>query len=188
MIKVNTRIICCFLGAVFFSATVFGDVKLPSIFSDKLVLQQRASVAIWGWAYPGEQISIRGSWSEKSATIIADEKGNWKGKLQTPAAGGPYSIEITGKNSIELKDVLIGEVWICSGQSNMVFKLRASEHAKAEIAVANLTMIRYFDVKRQYGPGIFSDAVGSVWQTTTSQNASSFSAVAYYFAKKINNE
>ncbi len=188
MIKINTHIILIFLWAVFFSAKVSADVTLPSIFSNKMVLQQRSSVAIWGWADPGERISIRGSWMGMSVTTIADEKGNWREKLQTLAAGGPYSVNINGKNSIELTDVLIGEVWICSGQSNMVFKLKASENANAEIAVADLPMIRFFNVKRQYGPGIFKDAVGTVWETTTAQSASAFSAVAYYFAKKINKE
>ncbi|MDQ3683786.1 MAG: sialate O-acetylesterase [Bacteroidota bacterium] len=173
---------------LFFVSNVFANVKLPAIFSDGMVLQQQSKVAVWGWADPGEQITITGSWSVKSVSIATNESGNWKGMLQTPKAGGPYTVKIKGNNSIELADVLIGEVWVCSGQSNMVFALKGSEGAKEEIPLADFPSIRYFNVKRQYGPKAFEDAPGSVWQKTTPQTAPNFSAVAYYFAKKIHKD
>jgi len=166
----------------------FANIKLPAIFSDKMVLQQQSKVAVWGWADPGEKIIVTGSWSTKSFSITTDASGNWKGVLQTPKAGGPYTLKIKGNNSIELTDILIGEVWICSGQSNMVFALKGSEGASTEIPLADFPSIRYFSVKRQYGPQVFDDAPGSVWQKTSPHTASSFSAVAYYFAKKIHKD
>ena len=171
------------------AVTAFADVRLPAIFSDKMVLQQKSNVTVWGWADAGEKITITPSWRmEKSFNAKADASGNWKIIMPTPSAGGPYLLKIKGNNVIELKDVLVGEVWVCSGQSNMVFSLKSSKNAKAEIALANFPTIRYFSVKRQYGPQEFKDAPGSQWEKTSSETAGSFSAVAYYFAKKINQQ
>ncbi len=182
-----------FGAAIFFlmlmPSTVYANVKLPAIFSDGMVLQQKAKVAVWGWADVGENITITASWHlAKSIKVKADVSGKWKLIIQTPSAGGPYQLKVKGNNVIELKDVLIGEVWVCSGQSNMVFSLKASENAKEEIQKADYPAIRYFSVKRQYGSELFNDAQGSVWQKTSPQTASSFSAVAYYFAKKIHKD
>lgn len=173
---------------LFLAGNIYANVKLPAIFSDNMVLQQRSKVAIWGWADPGELITIKSSWSTKSVSVTADESGNWKGKLLTPKAGGPYILIIKGNNSIELNDVLIGEVWVCSGQSNMGFTLKGSYNAKDEIAVANFPLIRYFSVERQFALQEFKDCPGSVWQKTSPSTAASFSAVAYYFAKKIHKD
>jgi len=170
---------------LFLVSHLFANIKLPAIFSDKMVLQQQSKVAVWGWADPGEKITITGSWSAKAVSITTDASGNWKGMLQTPKAGGPYTVKIKGMNTIDLTDVLIGEVWVCSGQSNMVYALKGSEGAASEIPLADFPSIRYFSVKRQYGPEPFDDAPGSVWQKTSPSTAASFSAVAYYFAKKI---
>jgi len=164
------------------------NVRLPAIFSDHMVLQQRAKVHIWGWASPGEQINVSVPWQKKNIEGRTDNTGNWNILVQTPAAGGPYDIKISGKNSIALKDILIGEVWFCSGQSNMVFPLKYSDSAKAEIARANDPLIRYFSVKKQFGSQPFKDSPGSVWEKTSSETAPSFSAVAYYFAKKVHHD
>lgn len=168
------------------SIPVFAAVKLPAMFGDGMVLQQQSKVALWGWAKEGEDITITQSW-DPSPTIHtkADSFGKWKVMLSTPAAGGPYVLTIKATNIIQIKDVMIGEVWLCSGQSNMVFSLKSSEGAKDEIAKANFPSIRYFSVKRQYGPSESDDCPGSVWEKTTPSNAPGFSAVAYYFAKKI---
>ncbi|MGI8584307.1 MAG: sialate O-acetylesterase [Chitinophagaceae bacterium] len=166
----------------------FSNVKLPAIFSDHMVFQQKSKVAMWGWADPREKIIVTGSWSNKNFSTITKSNGEWKVMVNTPAAGGPYSVKIRGQNTIELKDVLIGEVWVCSGQSNMVFSLNSSYKAKEEIAVADFENIRYFSVKRQYGREEFKDAPGSVWLKTSLETAPSFSAVAYYFAKKIHQQ
>ena len=168
--------------------TAIANIKLPAIFSDKMVLQQQAKVAFWGWAEPGEEISIRDSWSSKTTKTVTSKSGYWKTDLQTPKAGGPYTIIVTGRNTIELKDVLIGEVWVCSGQSNMVFSLKSDADAKTEIPKADYPTIRYFSVERQYGPEPFADCPGSTWKPTTPGVAPSFSAVAYYFAKKIHEQ
>lgn len=169
---------------MFFCNTINATVKLPVLFSDHMVLQQKANVPVWGWGSPGEDISIEASWQKNKVQTKVDASGNWKIKLQTPSAGGPFKIKISGENSIELTDVLIGEVWLCSGQSNMTFPLKYSDSAKQEIAKADFSSIRYFGVQHQYGAEPFQDCKGE-WQITSSETAASFSAVAYYFAKKI---
>lgn len=186
-IKYKTRILSVAFLTIFLNA--FATVKLPAIFSDHMVLQLKTKVAIWGWAKAGEEILITSAWgSDKPIRTIASASGNWKILMPTPAAGGPYTLIIKGENTIELKDILIGEVWVCSGQSNMVFSLKASYKAKEEIVVAEFPQIRYFSVKRQYGPEEFKDCPGSVWEKTSPETAPSFSAVAYYFASKIHRQ
>ena len=186
-IAVKTRFFLLII-VLFFGTNIFANVKLPAIFSDKMVLQQRSKVAVWGWADAGEEITIKNSWSDKTYRTKANESGNWKLMMQTPKAGGPYDITIAGSNVVVLNDVLIGEVWFCSGQSNMVMSLKTSYESAKEIPVADLPDIRYFSVKRQYGPETFTDVSGSIWQKTSPGNAGSFSAVAYYFAKKIHKD
>ncbi len=177
--------ICC--SIFLFCYTSNAAIKLPALFADHMVLQQKSKVPIWGWASPGENIFIEVSWQKNKFHTKVDGSGNWKIELETPKAGGPYIININGENSIQLNDILIGEVWLCSGQSNMSFPLKYSDSAKQEIAKANYPTIRYFDVKHQYGKEPFKDCKGQ-WQITTPQTAASFSAVAYYFAKKIQKE
>jgi len=185
--KINVGILPCLLmGAILFSTgDILANVKLPAIFSDNMVLQQQSDAAIWGWADPGEQVTFSGSWSSKSVTLKADASGNWNVTLPTPKAGGPYSINIKASNSIVLNDVMIGEVWICSGQSNMGFTMAGTYNAKKEIANADYPSIRYFYVQRQYALHEFKDCPGSVWKKTSPSTVSSFSAVAYFFALKL---
>jgi sialate O-acetylesterase len=186
----RTIIHCCIcLVWLLFSNNLFGAIKLPAIFSDGMVLQQKSNVALWGWADAGEVVTIKGNWpSGKSYTTKTDTSGKWMMQLPTPGAGGPYLLFFSGTNRIEIKDVLVGEVWLCSGQSNMGFSLKSAYRAEEEIASADFPSIRYFNVKRQYGPQEFDDCPGSAWTKTSPQTAGGFSAVAYFFAKKIYQE
>jgi sialate O-acetylesterase len=184
MKKKIIRHLLLLLPVLFFYSTINATVKLPALFADHMVLQQKIKVPVWGWGEPGEEIFIEASWQKNKVHTKVNASGEWKIELQTPQAGGPYKIKITGQNSIEIKDILIGEVWLCSGQSNMTFPLKYSDSAKQEIAKADLPSIRYFDVQHQYGTKPFQDCKGQ-WQITSPQTAASFSAVAYYFAKKI---
>lgn len=166
--------------------TARADLRLPAIFTNGMVLQQDTDVAVWGWADAGEQLTITASWPGAiTVTVRAGAEGKWKTSMHTPRAGGPFTLRFSGLNTIELSDVMIGEVWLCSGQSNMVFSLKGSAGAAKEIATANFPAIRYFSVKRQYGPAPFEDCAGSEWTAVTSASVPGMSAVAYYFAKKI---
>jgi sialate O-acetylesterase len=104
---------------LFIPSFSWANVILPSFFSDGMVLQQQSNVALWGWASANATVKITSSWNNKTYTTIANSKGRWDIKIITVAAGGPYSITITDGKPVILKDVLLGEVWFCSGQSNM---------------------------------------------------------------------
>ena len=100
------------------------NLRLPSVIGDHMVLQQKSSVSIWGWAQSGSKVSVKASWLSKSVDSKADGKGKWELRLPTPIAGGPYEIKIKSDTVIVLRDILIGEVWVCSGQSNMAMTFK----------------------------------------------------------------
>jgi sialate O-acetylesterase len=104
--------------------TLLSQVKLPAIFGDNMVLQQQTNVAFWGKAAPGASVRVATSWNGKSYSATADKSGNWKLKAATPGAGGPYNVTISDGKAITLKNVMIGEVWVCSGQSNMEMPMK----------------------------------------------------------------
>src|SRR5262245_29999500 len=110
------------------------DVKLPVIFSDHMVLQQGIELPFWGWAEPGEEVTV--TVAGKSVTTKADDKGKWSVKAPAISAFGPVAVKVVGKNTVELKDVLSGDVWLCSGQSNMEWSIEHSGNPQAEIAAA----------------------------------------------------
>ena len=190
MIKKIFRVIRVLLVCLLcWNASGMAAIKLPAIFSDGMVLQQKSKVNIWGWAAPGEKISITASWSPATVVLYANEAGEWSTTMRTAGASmNAHTLTVSGSNTITLKEVLLGEVWVASGQSNMGFSLKSDADAKTEIPKADFPNIRYFSVERQYGLQKFKDAPGSVWKKTTPQTAGNFSAVAYYFAKKIQQE
>ena len=128
--------------------SVNADVKLPAIFGDNMVLQQKSNAAVWGWADKDEQIEVLGSWMKSPVTAKADKDGNWDVKIKTPAAGGPFTLTVKGKNTITLQEVLTGEVWVCSGQSNMEMSLNGINQADQEIQSADFPQIRLFTVTK----------------------------------------
>jgi sialate O-acetylesterase len=108
------------LFSILFVCSTFATIKLPAILSDNMVLQQKSNANLWGWAEPNRKLTVKPSWSKKSYSTVADaEDGKWKLAIETPVAGGPYDIIISDGKPVKLSNVLIGEVWICSGQSNM---------------------------------------------------------------------
>lgn len=184
----------CFLLILLLPFVALADIKLPALIGDNMVLQQRTSIALWGWADPGEKITVLNSWNNKSVKTLAGPNGEWQLKVTTPQAGGPYVLTISGKNKIELKNVLIGEVWLCSGQSNMEFPLGKRERWRTgvinyekEIAGANFPNIRMFTVKQTVAQSEQKDVNGK-WEVCAPQTAGDFSAVAYYFGKEIAKE
>jgi sialate O-acetylesterase len=171
-----------------FSSAVFSEVKLPAIISDNMVLQQKTSVPIWGWAEPGEKVTVKGSWQWFWGTSTnADVDGKWKVKIRTPKAGNPQTLTITGNNEIVLNDVLIGEVWVCSGQSNMEMRLSSTDNASESAATANYPEIRFFTVKRSVSHVPLDDCEGE-WTMCSPENVADFSAVGYYFGKKLHED
>ncbi|MFC3199402.1 sialate O-acetylesterase [Parapedobacter deserti] len=161
------------------------DVKLPRLISDGMVLQRGADLKIWGWASPGEAIKLE--FAGKTYRMTADAGGNWRTTLPPMEAGGPYTMTIIGENEIVLRNILLGDVWFCSGQSNMVHMLNLHDVTYASvIAEANHAQIRQFLVPaaaKLSGP--VSNFTSGLWESAVGEKIRSFSVVAYFFAKDI---
>ncbi len=171
------------------SAGVFthADVRLPAVISDNMVLQQDTTAPVWGWAEPGEEVKVKASWLSTGKCAQADKDGAWKVEISTPGAPGPHTISIAGNNEITVNNVLAGEVWICSGQSNMQWTVAMSDNAKAEIAAADYPNLRMFTVKRAIAVQPQSDCTGS-WEICSPQTAGRFSAAGYFFGRFLGKE
>ncbi len=186
------------LAIFLFSVTCLqANVKLPSILGDNMVLQQKTAAKLWGWAKENVKIKVTTSWDKKTHTTISDSKGSWLLKVNTPAAGGPYQIAISDGEVLTLNNILIGEVWFCSGQSNMEmpmpgFPRQPVKGSNRVIAKANPKVpIRMFttDSKdgnwlRQFDKTPQTDCKGQ-WLENSSENVANISATAYYFAKYV---
>src|ERR1051325_1619499 len=167
------------LTLIAFSARA--DVRLPALFSDNMVLQQGARVTVWGWADDGEevQVTFRGKTSKTKA-----QNGKWLVKLSRFKAGGPDNLIVQGKNRIELKNVLVGEVWVCSGQSNMEWPLKAAYEGTNAIAAAANPQLRLFHVPKTRASEPATD-VKAEWKAAGPESTPDFSAVAYYFGRDL---
>ncbi len=161
-------------------------LKLPAVFSDHMVLQRGSSVPLWGWAEPGEKIGVQ--LNGQTASAIADANGRWRLALDlSKQPDGPFDLTITGKTQIVIRDVLIGQVWLCSGQSNMEFPMREALDAPREIAASNNPLIRQFLVDRATALDPQTDLTGR-WDEASPATTGRFSAVAYYFARRLQKE
>jgi sialate O-acetylesterase len=176
----NLAVVLLLVGA----GTVFADIKLPAIIGDNMVLQQGEKVAIWGWADPGEEVMVGVSWHSMKWAVTANKDGKWSFKMTSPKVGGPYEMTLTGKNSITIKNILVGEVWVASGQSNMQWTVSNSANAEQEIAEANYPKIRLFYVTRKVADEPQSDCEGS-WVECSPETVPDFSAVAYFFGREL---
>lgn len=177
--------VLCILSLAFLPQ-LHADVRLPSFFSDHMVLQQQKPLRIWGWADAGESVSV--SIAGNSATASVDATGRWEVRLPAMTASNEaMAITVKGKNTVEISDVLIGEVWLCSGQSNMEWPVRSSSDAAAEIAAANYPLIRHMKVPRvpKTSP---QDNVDTTWQICSPETAGNFTACGYFMARKLHKE
>ncbi|WP_026063412.1 sialate O-acetylesterase [Pedobacter arcticus] len=170
-----------------FTNNLSAKVKLPSVFSNGMVLQQQSNVLIWGKATPAVNMTIVTSWDKKRYTLKSTADGTWETKMSTPIAGGPYTITINDGTNLVLSDILIGEVWIASGQSNMEMPLKGFINqpvlnADETIAQSNNPQIRLFQVKKVSWAMPLDDCSGT-WETAKPASVTTFSAVAYGYAK-----
>jgi len=169
------------------AGAALADIKLPAVISDNMVLQGNKKVSIWGWARPGEEVMVSVSWHRMRWAVTAGDNGKWMFKMNSPKTGGPYEMTISGKNTITLKNIMVGEVWVCSGQSNMQMSVKSSANAEQEIAAADYPNIRLFTVERKVAEQPQSDCAGS-WILCSPQTVPGFSAVAYYFGRELHEE
>ncbi len=166
---------------------VYADIRLPAVIGDNMVLQRGEKASIWGWADPGEEISVHVSWNSSQRRVVADGNGRWQFRMETPKAGGPYEMTLAGKNTITLRNILCGEVWVCSGQSNMEMAVRDVANGEQEIAAANLANIRLFTVQKKIAETPQADCVGQ-WTPCSPQTVAGFSAVGYFFGRHLHKE
>lgn len=172
------------------AVTLKAEVKLPAFFADNMVLQQQTQANLWGWAAPSKTVTVKTGWNGKTYTATAAKDGKWKLAVETPVAGGPYDITISDGQPLTLKNVMIGEVWVCSGQSNMEmpmkgFKMQPVEGANMDAAYSKNTRIRLFTVglNSQTTP---QDTVKGRWSEACAESVREFSATAYYFGRMLN--
>ncbi len=185
--KARPIIVTALLLTAFFSAltTAYAQVRLPQLISNGMVLQRDAKIKIWGWAQPGEKITI--SLNHKKYTTITKPDGEWQVESAPMKSGGPYTMDISASNHITINNILIGDVWFCSGQSNMVLPMdRLTERYPDEIAAANYSQIRNFfiptvsDVSK-----VHADLPPGKWLICNSENVLQFGAASYFFAKEL---
>lgn len=173
---------------IFIVNASFAQVRLPAIIGNHMVLQQKSEVNLWGWGDPGENIIIKTGWDTTTYHTIASSGATWIVKIKTPNAGGPYTINISGYNNIVIEDVLIGEVWLCGGQSNMQANgmpggLQIKQSVE-EAPNATNTQIRFFYVPKS--TSVYpQDDVQAAWVVCTPDEMKHFSAVGYFFGKQI---
>lgn len=156
---------------------------MPALLTDHMVIQRGMPVHIWGTASPGEVVTV--SFRDASGSTVADEVGMWSVFLPPSTAGGPYSLAVKGQATITLKDVLVGDVWVASGQSNMEFGLKDAVNGEAEVAASEQPKIRLFTVKRATSPHPLPDAASDRWKLCEPANARAASAVACFFARDL---
>jgi sialate O-acetylesterase len=184
--RVTSLIALCVVALC--AAPVAAEVKLPAIFGDHMVLQQNVPVTVWGWADPGEKVTVTVGGQKKEVT--AGDNGKWRVKLEAlKAGGGPVELTAQGKdNTVALKDVLVGEVWLCSGQSNMEWSLKQSKNATEEVAAANYPKIRLFTVPKSTPDKPLEDLKRSdatKWDVCSPETAPEFSGVGYFFGRDL---
>src|SRR5688572_24066322 len=168
--KRNNKFVYIFFILAILPAFTYSRVQLPAFFSDGMILQQKTDVAIWGWAKPGIFVKITTSWNKKTYTIKTNDNGRWVSKLNTIAAGGPYNIIISDGDPVEIKNVLLGEVWLCSGQSNMEmpmkgFKDQPIKGSNDEIFNATNDQIRIYTIPRAVERHTKDTSKNSSWKT-----------------------
>lgn len=184
----------CLLFLLLQAMPVFAEVKLPAIISDNMVLQQKTSVNIWGKADPGEVVSVQPSWDGKSYSVTTGDSGKWNIVISTPKQSSvAQTLTVRGKNEIVVKNILVGEVWLCSGQSNMDFPVAKATsgwrtgivNEAEEMKDADYPGIRLFHVAQKLSPEQELDDCEGSWMVCNPENLKEFSAVAFFFGRNL---
>jgi len=173
------------IAVILLTVQLQGQIKLPSVIGDNMVLQQKSDVSLWGWGEHGSEIKVTGSWNNDSVKAKVNNNSFWSVLLKTPSAGGPYTININNGNELTLKNVMIGEVWICSGQSNMEWSASHNlMNAEEEIKNANYPDIRLFHVQK-VASETPQDNCFAKWEECSPASMKTFSSVGYFFSRSL---
>ena len=173
------------LAGILLAATSNAQIRLPAVIGDNMVLQQNSEVSLWGWGDPGTMVRVSGSWNRDTVRAMVSNQAEWFLKIRTPAAGGPYTVDIKGNDEVVLKNVMIGEVWICSGQSNMEWSADMKiNNDEEEVKNAVYPDIRLFHV-RKAGSEQPQKNCFAKWEACSPETMRSFSAVGYFFSRNL---
>jgi len=162
------------------------EVRLASIFQDHMVVQRDGVIPVWGWAAEGEEVTVH--FAGKSVTATPGAAGRWTAQLAPTSAGGPYTLVVEGTNTVTVSDVLVGEVWLCSGQSNMAMNVRGAMNAEQEAAAADYPQIRMATLARKTAREPKADCELKEWVVCSPQTVPAFSATAYYFGRHVHRD
>lgn len=174
--------------SIFITSFAMANIHLPAIFADGMVLQRNAEVTIWGNADPREEITLKADFLDKEYKVKTANNASFKITFKTPKEGGPYTISLKGYNEVSLKNVMLGEVWLMSGQSNMEMSAAwGIKDGDVEMAKANYPNIRFFTARKSAAEFPQKDIIGN-WAICTPENAKHFSAVGYFFAQRLHQE
>lgn len=165
---------------------VHAEVRLPQFYGDHMVLQRQRPIPVWGWATPGEKVRVSFHGQKRSA--VANETGRWRVLLRPESAGGPYDLQVQGENVLTLRDVLVGDVWLGSGQSNMEWSVGDSMDAAREIAQSDYPLIRHIKVPKTIAWRPADDTAPAAWQISKPANVAAFGAVGYFFARHLHRQ
>lgn len=168
-------------------------LKLAAIFSDNMVLQQQSKAPLWGWAEKGTKINVTTSWNNKHYEAVADKEGKWKVTVDTPVAGGPYTVTVNGKEKIELKNVYVGEVWLASGQSNMSMPLKGYKHqpvtgSTEAVLQSKGKKIHFINIPPLAAYSPLDDVKDASWEVASTATTGECSAVCWFFAELLNQQ
>src|SRR5215208_6697328 len=163
-------------------AVARADVRVPSVVGDNMVLQQGRKARVWGRAEPGERVTV--AFRGEKAGATADARGRWEVFTGPHKAGGPFELTVAGRNTLTFKNVLVGEVWVCSGQSNMEWSLANAQDGAKAASAADYPFIHLFTVTKKTSADPLDDTEGH-WVVTTPKEAAQFSAVGYYFGREL---
>ena len=166
-----------------YATSLCADPVLPRLFSEHMVLQREVAVPIWGWADSGEKITV--TLAGQAAETVAGEDRRWQVALGPMQAGGPFTLTVRGKKTVVIKDVMFGEVWVASGQSNMAYALSGAADAESEIPKAVNPLVRFFTVPKRISLTPQDDTLPANWELCSPDTAKRFSAVAYFFARDL---
>ncbi len=197
MIKIKEILITGLLlvAAIIIQFQANAAIKLPALIGNNMVLQQNATIKVWGWADAGEKVTVEASWQSASAIAVTSADGNWETTIQTPAAGGPYKIAVSGRDyTITIENVLIGEVWVCSGQSNMEFTMRGlggwaryKPEVRDEVTKGDYSGVRLFTVQRDTSDVPLANCNGN-WKIADTNTVNDFSTTAWFYGSYLSKQ
>jgi len=180
------------LTGIFAQYQTNAAVRLPALIGNNMVLQQNSAINVWGWADAGEKVTVQASWLTTSVDVITTKEGNWKTIINTPKAGGPYTMTIIGRDyAIHIENILIGEVWLCSGQSNMDFTIKGlggwknyKPEVRDEVQRGDFANVRLFTVQKDTSATVRADCKGN-WLTVDTGTVDNFSATAWFYGSSL---